>query len=145
MYLVINESQIKRKNSCYEIVGFDCVIDKKTKATIERDKQIYWARIMRGESEKSARSGLSQEFIDWLLEEEIRNGMVLPTPRIPEREIIENGKAVWICEYCFPRGNIGVQEVTQCDYCKKWFCEKHLKPFISKEEDDGHPCPDYDK
>ena len=107
------------------------MLDEKTRVIIEKDKQIYWARIMRGDSEKSARSGLSQEFIDWLLLEEIRSGMVLPIPKIPEREIIENGKTIWICEYCFPRGDTGNREVKQCEHCKKWFCEKHLKPFFS--------------
>ena len=102
------------------------MVDKNYISFIQRDKIIYIGRLVRGVSEESARKGLSQEFIKWLEEQKKLNGMVLPDSEIPKIETLANGKVIWICECCFPRGDIGIHEVTQCEYCDKWFCEKHI-------------------
>lgn len=114
--------------------------DRNDKSVIQRDKIIYIGRLVRGLSGESARKGLSQEFIKWLEEQKKINGTILAASEIPKIETLANGKVIWICEYCFPRGDIGIQEVTQCKYCDKWFCEKHIKPYMEKFID-GHQCP----
>jgi PKD repeat protein len=62
------------------------------------------------------------------------------------------------CHYCYPRGDREKKELTQCNYCKNWFCKDHFipkkpmpPPFGSTNIDErsawevkgGHPCVSY--
>lgn len=66
-------------------------------------------------------------------------------PEIPEPIAIDDKTRMWICEYCYPRGEYDVKKVMQCPYCNDWFCSFHYRPYRSNSDDNGHPCPDYKK
>ena len=76
----------------------------------------------------------------------------------PEITISEPIHDFDVCAYCVPRGNTTKKKITQCDYCKEWFCEEHafpkkpmLAPFKSTDINErldwevkgGHPCVPY--
>ncbi len=116
----------------------ELTIYEKNKKQLQEELQIFLKRLTEGQSPKSALSGLSKNFSDWYF--------FITKPETKQKEIklelniYEEGKAVGHCNYCYPRGNKNIHELKQCPYCKKWFCEKHLRPYRNKDDDMGHPC-----
>jgi hypothetical protein len=62
------------------------------------------------------------------------------------------------CHYCYPRGDKKKKALSQCNYCKEWFCEEHFSPkkpmaaplnsiaineYLEWKKIGGHPCVSY--